>query len=140
MKGGTLGSLAEACFLGIHRASPWGPYLPFDARTWIEQSGPSGPRVVVIGLPLPVVHPSSDVVEEADVGVSRAASRREKFHWIRVIALVSVALACGLASSFFARPPNLVSLLVFAGPVCIVLSAAYRIGLRPIDLAPVVAT
>ncbi|HMN40841.1 MAG TPA: hypothetical protein PKE29_08335 [Phycisphaerales bacterium] len=105
----------------------------FDTTAWMQQTGPDGPRIITMNVPLPARSTSDNLSEEVPIGADRQLGDRERHRRILQLTAFGAMLlffAAGLALAPGPRPWGMFGAI--ATPLVFVIFAAYRLGLRPI--------
>lgn len=113
----------------------------FDAATWIESTGPTGPRVVLLNCELRAFEVAEDLTEQVDMAAGRKTSRAErKIMWRTLV--FSVVLLAAQSPTLLANPSTMgKGLAAFVAVVWFghAIVALAHLGFRPVTFSAAVA-
>ena len=130
----TFGSLAWRLW---HRARVDSlPEGTLNAAAWIHQTGPEGPRVLLVDAALPHFGCDAQVFEETPLGMDQTLGPKERKARITQVCFFGFGIVMAsymffhfpLTSGFMIQPTLMIALYG-----CMILFALYRLGVRPVQ-------
>ena len=130
----TFGSLAWRLW---HRARVDSlPEGTLNAAAWIHQTGPEGPRVLLVDAALPHFGCDAQVFEETPLGMDQTLGPKERKARITQVCIFGLCIAMAsymffhfpLTGGFMIQPTLMIALYG-----CMILFALYRLGVRPVQ-------
>jgi hypothetical protein len=108
--------------------------LEFDVSRWIQDTGPTGPRVIALSECPPPMPPPTDVFEEVDMSASRVIGKSERQAiYYSLLPVSGLVLMAWWASGWLRVIPF--TCIAFA-----VVPQLYRLGVRPLQFGATTAS